>query len=370
MKVAIVHDWLVTYAGAERVLAQMLHCFPDADLFSVVDFLTPADREYLGGRSARTTFIQQLPMSRTRYRMYLPLMPLAIEQMDLRGYDLILSSSHAVAKGVITGPDQLHVCYVHSPMRYAWDLRHEYVGAEASGFMIWLKRLLLHRLRLWDQLSAQRPDVLLANSAYIARRISKVWRRPAAVLYPPVDVTGFTPGNVKEDYYLVACRLVPYKRVDIVIRAFAQLPDRRLIVIGDGPEASALHAMATENVEFLGWQDTAGLREGLQRARAFVFAGEEDFGILPVESQACGTPVIAFGRGGLAETVRGLEHEQPTGVLFDEQTPEAVCKAVRSFERHEARITREALVENAARFSEESFRTGLFQRIDASRQTQ
>lgn len=355
MKVAIVHDWFVTYAGAERVVAEMLVCFPQADLFATVDFLSPKDRVKLDGRTVTTTWIQHLPWARQRYRAYLPLMPFAIEQLDLRGYDVVISSSHAVAKGIITGPDQLHVSYVHSPMRYAWDLQHEYLPAGRRGPATWLMRWLLHRLRLWDFLSGQRPDVLIANSNYIARRIRKVWRREASVIYPPVDVAGFTPGSTRGGSYVSAGRLVPYKRVDLVVQAFALSPERQLKVIGDGPELARLKAMATPNVEFLGWQPFEVLRQHLREARAFVFAGEEDFGILPVEAQACGTPVIAYGRGGLAETVRDASDERPTGVLFHEQSSRALLEALERFETQKDSFRQEQLVRHAAGFSAERF---------------
>lgn len=366
MRVAIVHDWLVTYAGSERVLAEILCCFPEADLFAVVDHLDEVSRQVLGGRHAKTTFIQRLPASASRYRLYLPLMPLAIEQLDMSGYDVVISSSHAVAKGVITGPDQLHVSYVHSPMRYAWDLQHEYLPATRRGPTAWLMRWLLHRLRLWDFLSGQRPDVLIANSNYIARRIRKVWRREASVIYPPVDVAGFTPGATRGESYVSACRLVPYKRVDLVIQAFARSPERQLTVIGDGPELARLKAMATPNVTFLGWQPFEGLRQHLREARAFVFAGEEDFGILPVEAQACGTPVIAFGRGGLAETVRDVSREGPTGVLFDEQTPQALLEALARFEAYQEGFRQENLVRHASGFSAHRFRAEFRAAIEAA----
>lgn len=363
MKVAIVHDWFVTYAGAERVVAEILNCFPQADLFSTIDFLQPEDRACLGDRTIKTTWVQRLPAARSLYRAYLPLMAIAIEQLDLRGYDLVISSSHAVAKGVITGPDQLHVSYVNSPMRYAWDLQAEYIPPHRSGLKPLIMRWLLHRLRLWDYLSGQRPDVVIANSSYISRRIHKVWRRHADVIYPPVDVAGFQPGGVRGDAYVCACRLVPYKRVDLVIKAFAMNTDRQLVVIGDGPEMSTLKAIATENVTFLGWQPFHVLRSHLQQAKAFVFAGEEDFGILPVEAQACGTPVVAYGRGGLAETVRNIDQNEPTGILFFEQTPESINHALSIFEGSQRLFKKENLVSHAAQFSRERFRKEFREKI-------
>lgn len=358
MKVAVVHDWLVTYAGAERVLAQILKCFPDADLFAVVDHLDEGSRRELGGRRARTTFIQNLPLSKTKYRAYLPLMPLAIEQLDMSGYEIVISSSHAVAKGVLVGPDQLHVSYIHSPIRYAWDLQHQYLretgkGDGLSGLLV---RYLLHRIRLWDARTANGVDELVCNSKYIARRAIKSYRRKAHVIYPPVDTSGFTPGASKEDFYLTASRLVPYKRIDLIVDAFASMPDKQLVVIGDGPDMGKIRERAGSNITIMGYQPFSVLKDHLQRAKGFVFAAEEDFGILPVEAQACGTPVIAFGKGGLTETVRTLEAGQPSGILFSEQTVDSVVGAIRLFEQNYHLYTIEGAVSNAARFSEGRFR--------------
>ena len=358
MKVAFVHDWLVTYAGAERVLEQMLSVYPDADLLTMVDFLPPGQRSFLGGRQPRTSFIQRLPGARRHYRGYLPLMPLAVEQFDLSGYDLIISSSYAVAKGVLTGPDQLHLSMCYSPMRYAWDLQHQYLR-EAHldrGIRGGLARWMLHRLRLWDHRTSNGVDDFIAISRFIARRIWKVYRRESTVIYPPVDVEGFTPEGSREDFYVTASRMVPYKRIDLLVRSFAAMPARQLVVIGDGPEDRRIRAHAAPNVRFLGEQPFAVLRDHLRRARAFVFAAEEDFGIAPLEAQACGTPVIAFGRGGSLETIRGLDGPDPTGVFFEQQTEASLSEAVALFEREERRITADACRKNAMRFAPDRFR--------------
>ena len=359
MKTAIVHDWLVVYAGAERVLEQMLQVLPDADLFSLIDFVPDAERGFLGGRRARTSFLQRLPGAHAHYRRYLPLMPLAIEQFDLSGYDLVVSSSYAVAKGVLTGPDQLHLCMCYSPMRYAWDLQHQYLRETGldRGVRGVLARQLLHRVRNWDARTGNGVDEFIAISRFVGRRIRKVYRRESTVIYPPVAVDIFTPGPPRESFYLTASRLVPYKRVDIVVDAFAGLPDRTLIVIGDGPERTRLGLRAAPNVHFLGHQSLPILREHMQRARAFLFAAEEDFGIVPLEAQATGSPVIAFGRGGARETIRGLDCPQPTGIFFDQQTPESLSQAIASFEREEPRFTAEACRENAMRFAPSRFRS-------------
>jgi glycosyltransferase involved in cell wall biosynthesis len=328
VRVAIVHDWLTVIAGAERVLQQLLELYPQADLFAVVDLLSDTDRQWLSGKQATTTFIQRLPGVRRHYRNYLPLMPLAIEQLDLRGYDLVLSSSHAVAKGVLTSADQLHVCYCHSPMRYAWDLQQQYV--QGNGLKSWAQRYLLHRLRRWDQQSAARVDAFIANSHTVARRIQKIYRRPATVIHPPVDIEQLVPSEDKDDSYLTVSRLVPYKRIDLMISAFNTLPHKRLLIVGDGPEKTRLAKMIrSPNIQLLGQQSDQTVRTLMQRARAFLFAAEEDFGIAPVEAMACGTPVIGYGRGGLCETVI----PNVTGLLFAEQSAPSLLAAITTFEQ-------------------------------------
>jgi glycosyltransferase involved in cell wall biosynthesis len=336
-RVAIVHDWLVVYGGAERVLRELIALFPDCDLFTVVDFLGDNERANLFGKRAKTTFIQKLPFAKKKYRAYLPLMPVAIEQFDLSAYDLVLSSSYAVAKGVITGPDQVHICYCHSPIRYAWDLQHQYLRQTGltRGLKSIVARLMLHYIRIWDSQTAVSVDKFIANSAYIARRIGKIYGRNAQVVHPPVDIELFPLRLDKEDFYLTASRMVPYKRIDLIVEAFSTMPEKRLVVIGDGPEMARVSKLANSNVTLLGFQDNAVLRDHLQRARAFVFAAEEDFGILPVEAQACGTPVIAFGKGGALETVAGIgntANRAPTGIFFEAQTVAALVNAVKRFE--------------------------------------
>lgn len=363
MKTAIVCDWLVAVGGAEKVIGQIIDCYPDADIFAVVDFVDSDKRDFLRGKTVHTTFIQKLPLAKTRYRSYLPLMPLAIEQLDLSGYDLVISSSHAVAKGVITGPDQTHVSYVHSPMRYAWDLQHQYLKEsgldnKAHG---WLARYFLHKLRLWDLRSANGVDYFIANSDFIARRIEKTYRRPATVIHPPIDGTLFKPGSNKQDFYLTASRLVPYKKIDLIVESFQSMPDKKLVVIGDGPDMNKIKNKAGSNVQIMGYQSGEVLIQHLQQAKAFIFAAEEDFGLLPVEAQACGTPVIAYGKGGALETVRGMHQSKPTGLFFDEQSVKSIVDAVERFENNEASFTAENCLEHASYFQPEQFKTQLKQ---------
>lgn len=354
MRVAIIHDWLVTYAGAERVLEQMLAVYPEADLYSMVEFVPEKERAFLGGRQVRTSYVQNLPMARTKYRHYISAMTLAVEQFDLSAYDLVLSSSYAVAKGVLTGPDQLHICLCHSPMRYCWDMQHQYLRETGldSGLKGMAARKLLHKLRIWDQRTANGVGRFIAVSDFIARRIWKVYRRRSTVIHPPVDTEGFAFQPDKDDFYLAASRMVPYKRLDLIAEAFAQLPDRRLIIIGDGPEMARVRAKAGPNVSLMGYQPFSVLRDHMQRARAFVFAAEEDFGIVPIEAQACGTPVIAYGKGGALETIVDGE----TGHFFNEHSPGALAQAVREFEAMAGSLDPRRIRAHSERFSAARFR--------------
>lgn len=366
MRVAIVHDWLVVEGGAERVLREILALFPDADLFSVVDFVPEGHRGFLGGRTPRTTFAQKLPFARRHYRKYLALMPIAVEQWDFSGYDLVISSSYAVAKGIITGPAQVHVCYLHSAARYAWDLQATYLrqaGLE-HGPLSWLARWQLHRFRIWDVRTANGVDHFVTNSQFVAGRARKIYGREAVVVHPPVDVQAFTLSTEHEDFYLTTSRLVPYKRVPLIVEAFAGMPERRLVVIGDGPEMPAVRAAAGPNVTILGYQERDAVVDYMRRARAFVFAAEEDFGITPLEAQAAGTPVIAFGRGGALETIVADPSGGRTGVFFDRQSVDSIQAAVAEFERLSPAISPATCRENALRFSIERFRRAFMDEVN------
>ena len=353
---ALVHDWFDCVAGSENVVREMLRCFPSSAVFSLVDHLPEQERRELGIDAIETSFIQRLPFSKKWFRNYLPLMPLAIEQLDLSSYDVILSSSHAVAKGVITNAEQLHISYVHTPIRYAWDMYHEYLqqAGATRGIKSALIRAVLHYIRTWDRGTADRPDIYVANSHFVAARIKKTYGREAQVIYPPVDLHRWSTCYRKEPYFLAAGRLVPYKRFDLLVDAFARLPDQRLVIIGDGPEFKKLKARAGENVTMLGYQNDEVLSDYMRRARGFVFAAVEDFGILPVEAQACGTPVIGMRRGGVAETVIDGE----TGLLFDEQTPECIAETIRAFsDLPDSFLDPDHIRANAERFNAERFRS-------------
>ncbi len=356
MRIAIVHDWLYTIGGAERVLKEILRCFPDADVFTLFDTLSGEDRAWLGFQQSRTSFLQRIPGIAGLHRSLLPLMPFAIEQFDLSAYDLVISSSYAVAKGVITGPDQVHVSYIHSPMRYAWDLQHQYLRESNGGLGLKtaLARVLLHPIRVWDASSSLRPDAIVANSAYIARRIRKAFGRSARVIHPPVDLAQPADMHPKEDHFLTAW-LVGYKNTQAVVEAFSALPSQKLIVAGSGPEAKKLKKIAGPNVSFTGFAPEAELRRLMGAARALIYAAEEDFGIVPVEAQAGGTPVIALGRGGARETVIASGPNR-TGLFFEEPSPESIAASIGAFVASESTFSREACRANALRFSAERFR--------------
>lgn len=353
-KTAIVHEWFVNYAGSERVVEQMLHVSPEAQLHALVDFLKPEERHYIGGRKVNTSFIQGLPFANPKFRTYLPLFPMAIEGLDLRDYDLILSSSHAVAKGVVAAAHQLHITYCHSPMRYAWDLYHQYLSEAglAKGLKGLLAQRILSKMRIWDFASAQRVHHFVANSHYIARRIKHVYGRQADVIYPPVNTTKFALQERKDNYFLTAARFVPYKKVDLVVEAFANMPQHKLVVVGNGSEAAKIKSLAKGNIEILDHVGGTELVSLMANARAFVFAAEEDFGITLAEAQACGTPVIAYGKGGAAEIVQ----HGTTGVLFQKQEVSSLVAAVAEFESWRDNMEPNAIRANAERFSEARFR--------------
>ncbi len=357
VKTAVVHDWLVTYAGAERLLEQTLEVFPQADLFSLVDFLSAEKRFFIKNKKVTTSFLQCLPLVRTKYRSYLPLMPYAIESLDISGYDLVISVSHAVAKGVKTRPGQKHICLCCSPIRYAWDLRAQYLEEAGldKGIKSVLANFLLDRVKAWDLRVTPRVTDFVAISDYIGQRIKNNYGRDYTVIYPPVYVDKFGLVEKKEDFYLTASRMVPYKKIPLIIEAFAGMPDKKLVVIGTGPEWEKAKARAKGNVELLGYQDDVALRGYMQRAKAFVFAAEEDFGIAPLEAQACGTPVIAYGQGAVRETIA----EGVTGLFFPEQTVESIRNAVGEFEKRAGDFKPSAVRRNAERFSSERFREEL-----------
>ena len=330
MKVAIVQEWLVTVGGSDKVVKAILDVFPDADIYTLVAKKEVCDELGIPWEKVHTSFIQKMPLGTKKHRAYLPLFPFAIEQFDLRGYDVVISSSHCVAKGILTKADQLHICYCHSPIRYCWDMYNEYLEESHldKGFKSWLVRLMLHPIRQFDAIAGSRVDYYISNSDYVGQRIRKTYRRKATTIHPNIDISNFELCNDKQDYYLASSRLVAYKKIDTIIEAFNQMPDKKLVVIGGGPNLEAYRKLAKDNVTVMGYQPFGVLKDKMQHAKAFVFAADEDFGMIPIEAQSCGTPVIAYGHGGSLETVNGGK----TGLFFNEQTPEAIVEAVNKFE--------------------------------------
>lgn len=347
MKTALVYEWLITRGGGEKTLESIYKVFP-----SPIHTLVHAPQKLKSGvfdlQEIHTSFIQKLPFATSFYRHYLPLFPLAIEQFDLRGYDVVISVSHAVAKGVLTTADQLHLCYCFTPIRYAWDLTHQYLEG-VGGLQKAVARACLHYLRNWDIASLGRVDHFATISHAMARRIKKVYNRDSVVIYPPVNVEAIPFCDTKEEYYLTVSRMVPYKKIDLIVEAFSHLPHHKLIVVGEGPEKKRIQALAGKNVELLGWRSDAEVRELMRKAKGFIFAADEDFGIVVVEAQAAGTPVIAFGKGGALETVVAGE----TGLFFYEQTMKSLCETICAFEKRA--FDPQRIRSHAERFNEERF---------------
>lgn len=355
MKVAIVQEWLVTVGGSDKVVKAILDVFPDADIYTLVAKKEVCDELGIPWEKVHTSFIQKMPLGTKKHRAYLPLFPFAIEQFDLRGYDVVISSSHCVAKGVLTKADQLHICYCHSPIRYCWDMYNEYLEESHldKGFKSWLVRLMLHPIRQFDAIAGSRVDYYISNSDYVGQRIRKTYRRKATTIHPNIDISNFELCNDKQEYYLASSRLVAYKKIDTIIEAFNQMPDKKLVVIGGGPNLEAYRKIAKDNVTVMGYQPFDVLKDKMQHAKAFVFAADEDFGMIPIEAQSCGTPVIAYGHGGSLETVNGGK----TGLFFNEQTPEAIVEAVNRFEAMGSQPFAPAVCRQWAEgFSEERFK--------------
>jgi glycosyltransferase involved in cell wall biosynthesis len=373
LKVAIVHDWLPLIAGAEKVLKELLAIYPEADVFTIFDFLSEEERATFGDVKITTSYLNRLPKVKKYYRNLLLFCTQAIEDFDLSEYDLVISSSHTVAKGVITSPKQLHVSYVHSPARYAWDMMHHYLK-EANltrGPKAYLAKYLLHKFRIWDYRTANGVDYYIANSDYIRKRIWKVYRREAAVVHPPIDPNNFILCEEKEDFFLAASRMVPYKKMSLIAEAFVEMPDKKLVIIGDGPEFEKVQNIArnAENITVMGYQPDAVLKEHMQKARAFVFAAEEDFGIVPIEAQASGTPVIGYGVGGALETVIDIRIDKlnGTGLFFPEQTIDSIKNTVEEFTLLPEAISPLSCRKNAEKFSIESFQKNILSAVKTAK---
>lgn len=358
MKTAIIHYWLVGMRGGEKVLESLCELYPDADIYTHVhDPEKISDK--INSHNIHTTFINQLPMARSHYQTYLPLMPLALEQLDLRGYDLIISCESGPCKGIIPPPDALHVSYVHTTMRYVWDMYPDY--RNSAGF---LKKLLMppimHYLRLWDVSTASRVDAFAANSNFVKKRLARFYHRDATVIHPPVDTDEFRPAEKVDDYYLMVGELVHYKKADLAVKAFNEM-GKKLVIIGGGEQLPELRSLAESNISFLGRQPFEAIKTHFATCRALIFPGIEDFGIVPVEAMASGRPVIAFAKGGAMDTVE----EGVTGVFFHEQTPESLMQAVGRFEREIDNFDAKQIRSHAEQFSKEIFKQKIQEFIDS-----
>lgn len=350
MKIAIVHDWLVTNAGAEKVLRDIIDIYPCADIFSLVDFLDKKDREtIIYGKKVKTSFIQKLPFAKKHFRNYLPFFPKAIESLDLSSYNLIISSSWAVAKGVKKRKDQLHICYCHTPIRYAWDLHDEYTSSLGKSKKYLVKKTLRY-IKKWDLKTVKRVDFFIANSNFVANRIKKTYRKDSTVIYPPVNTDSFKLEEEKDDYYITASRLVPYKKVKLIVKAFNEMPEKKLLVIGSGDEYKSIKKIAKKNITLLGYQEFDSMVKYMQKAKAFVYAAVEDFGIVPIEAMACGTPVIALNDGGTSETVEN----NINGLHFEKQDINSIINAVNAFEK--TKFDNKNISKNVQKYSTNRFK--------------
>ncbi|WP_077342113.1 glycosyltransferase [Pseudocolwellia agarivorans] len=360
LSVGIVHDWLPVLGGAEKVVEQFSTIFPNNEIYTLFNFLNEADESFLNSKKINVSRLNKLPYVEKYYRNLLLMCTRHIEQFDVSKHEVVLSSSAALAKGVLTSVDQPHISYIHSPARYAWDLSHEYIENIQGNFSFLKREIakeLIYRFRSWDVRSTNTVDAILANSHFIQKRIFKIYRRKSKVIYPPVNIDKFSLyTGVREDYYVTASRLVPYKKIDLIVKAFSKTKERKLVVIGDGPELSNLKKIAGDNIEFVGYQEIDAMVSLIQRAKAFVFAAFEDFGILPVEAQACGTPVICYGFGGTAETVKPLgQSDKPSGVWFLKQDEDHISKAVDEFEKNIDKFSESQCRDNAEFFGNNRF---------------
>lgn len=362
IKKALIYDWYTVYGGAERCNESFNTIWPDLENFALIDFLDEHQRKtILKGKTVKTSFIQKLPFAKKHYRKYLPLFPFAIEQFDLNDYELVLSCSSCVSKGVLTTHNQLHISYVLSPVRYAWDLYAQYLTESnlKKGIKGFFAKLILHYIRIWDLATRNRPDYYITLSYYVAKRIKKLYGKDSIVIYPPVDVSAFTISDITSDYFITSSRMVPYKKMDLIVEAFSKTT-HKLIVVGDGPDMKKVKSKASLNIIIAGYLERDEMIALTQKAKAFVFAANEDFGIAPVEAQACGVPVIAFGKGGALETINGKFPEQEisktdTGVFFHQQSVPSLLEGLAFFLHNEDKFDKQIIRENAKRFSTERF---------------
>jgi glycosyltransferase involved in cell wall biosynthesis len=359
LKIAVVHDWLTGMRGGEKVLEIIFELFPGAELFTLL-YNEGSVSPLIADRKIHTSFINKLPFKSNKYRNYLPLFPTAIELFDFKEYDLIISTSHCVAKGVRTPPNTLHVSYVHSPMRYVWDMYEDYFGYDKIGF---LQKLIIppfaNYLRMWDVTSSNRVDYFIANSQHVANRIKKYYRRDSTVIHPPVNTEIYKKSEINDGFYLVVSALVPYKRIDLAVEAFNNT-GKNLLIIGEGPEKSKLRRIAKDNIQFVDGLKSEELVNYYSKCKALIFPGEEDFGIIPVEAQSCGKPVIAFARGGALETIIGYDgknEKQCTGLFFEDQNSDSLLNAIEKFEK--LSWDKDVINQHAQKFNRNRFKNKL-----------
>lgn len=352
MKTAIVHDWLVNIGGAENTLKEMIDIYKDADIYTLIDFLK--DRSIVHNKSIKTSFLQKIPLIRQKYRNFLALFPKAIQSFDLSSYDVIISSSHCVAKSIKKHKNQIHISYIYTPVRYAWDLREDYLKDTNldKGIKKIIANLILDYIKDFDVRTLSSIDYPIAISYHVKDRIKRIYNLDASVIYPPVDTDFFELFEKKENYYLVASRMVPYKKIPLIVEAFNHTPDKKLLVIGNGPELNRVKSIAKKNIEILGYQDKNTLKYYMQRAKAFIFGALEDFGIAPIEAQSTGTPVIAYKKGGVCETII----EGRTGVFFENQSVEDIIKATKDLDKIYDNLNPKEIRQNALRFSKIKFK--------------
>ena len=363
MKIAIVHDWLTVYSGAEKVLEQIIKCYPNADLFCLFDILKKDKRKFLKNKKVNVSILQYFPFLPHLYKYYVLIFYFFIKKINLSNYDLIISSSHSVAKGIKTSSNQLHICYIHTPARYVWDLRVQYLKENKldKGIKNFFVNFLLDNFKRWDLKNSRDVDYYIANSNYVKERVKRIYNRNSIVIYPPVNVTQFILHQKKDQFYLAASRLVAYKKIDIIVDAFKSMPEKKLVVIGDGPEYNKIKKKSTKNISILGYQSMDSLIDYMQKTKAFIFAANEDFGIMPVEAQACGTPVIAYNKGGATETVI----DNRTGIFFNQQTSESIVEAINRFELNSKKFNCNIIRKHALQFKNKKFRNDFTKFIES-----
>lgn len=364
LKIAIIHDWLVSMRGGEKIVENLCEMFPGCDIYTLL-YRPGSVSPVIETHKIYTSFVNQLPFKNTKYRYYLPLFPTAIEKFNIKPYDLIISSSHCVAKGIIPSPDTLHVSYIHTPMRYVWDMYHDYFEKDNTNLLI--RKLIpffANYLRMWDVASANRVDWFIANSQHVANRIKKYYGRESTIIHPPVEIDLFSVNKKNDNYYLIVSALVPYKRVDLAIQAFNEMK-KPLLIVGEGPSLKRLQSLAGPTIQFIKWQPLTKLSKYYEGCKALIFPGEEDFGIAPVEAQLCGKPVIALGKGGALETIIGFDDQNEkkcTGIFFYDQSVESLIHAVTKFENIEWDTS--FIHSNAKKFSKDRFKSEMMAFIE------